>query len=135
MGLGTSWKPTHGIRVDRTSDMKAAAVLAIVCATVVAGCGGSDESSHEQKVHQAARVIRSIDREDRTLSEIRLSESELQSRGDGQSDPETIELLEQSELHRVSSLIRSSTPIQIDEACEEVSESVFCRERKLAGQR
>jgi hypothetical protein len=115
--------------------MKAVAALAIVCAVVIAGCGGSDESSHVQKVHQVAREIRSIDRRQRTLSELQLLESEAVQQGYESPHPGQMKIMEEPVEHQLHTLIRSSTPIQIDEACEEVSESVFCRERKLAGQR
>jgi hypothetical protein len=115
--------------------MKAVASLAIICAVVVAGCGGFDESAHEQKVHQVAKEIRSIDRRQRTLSELQLLESEDVQRGSESPHPGLMKVMEEPVEHQLHTLIRSSTQTQIAEACEEVSESVFCKERKLAGQR
>ncbi|HEX3360453.1 MAG TPA: hypothetical protein VHS74_05615 [Solirubrobacterales bacterium] len=105
--------------------------LALVALLAIAGCGGSDETSHQQEVHRAAGQIKSIDREERTLVELRALEGEAEAReGAAGGDPETIEALEVSWQHQISRLLRGSTSNQIEEACEEVSESAFCKERK-----
>jgi hypothetical protein len=111
------------------------ALTIAVVAVLVTGCGGSDETSHEQKVHQAAKEIRSIDRQERTLVELRVLTSEGEAHGIPQGDElETIGFLEDSWQHQRSRLLHSSTSNQIDEACEEVSESAFCKERKGLGE-
>jgi hypothetical protein len=105
--------------------MKLTTSLAIVVVLVVAGCGSSgdksssEETFHEHQVNQVVHQIRFIDA-------LRDTIAEHQTRGEGAR----VEFEERMGLKAQTKLDVGVDHALVDEACEEVGESIFCTERK-----
>lgn len=99
--------------------------LAIICALVAAGCGGSSEEESGEETfheHQLAQVVHQI----RFIDGLRQTIAEHQNRGEGAR----VEFEERMGLKAQTKLEVGVDQTLVDEACEETGESTFCSERK-----